>query len=194
MDCTQKLILESERLRLEPLEWTHFDRLLPIALAHPDLLQFSPSVFGSEENLKVYFEDALITREKGIRYPFAIYDKTSESFVGSTSMGFFSPADLRVEIGWTWIDRGVQGSGLNKACKFLLLQYIFEVLQYERLEFRTDGRNIRSQRAMEKIGATFEGELRSHTVLPDGFRRNTRFYSILKSEWPEIRRSIFVEF
>lgn len=187
-------MLESERLRLEPLEWRHFEHLLPIALEHPDLLQFSPSLFGSEENLNAYFEDALISRDKGVRYPFAIYDKATAGFIGSTSMGFFSPVDLRVEIGWTWIDRSVQGSGLNKACKFLLLQYIFEVLKYERLEFRTDARNIRSQRAMEKIGATFEGELRSHTVLPDGFRRNTRFYSILRSEWPEIRRRIFGEF
>lgn len=191
MDFSRDIILETEAVRLEPLADTHYTAFEKIALAQPDLIQYSPFPFGTKETTQHYFSDAYEGRRNGVRYPFAIIHKSSEQFIGSTSIGFVSEKDLRLEIGWTWIDRTLHGSGLNRECKFLLLRYAFEALEFERVEFRTDARNLRSQRAMEKIGATYEGELRSHTVMPDGFRRNTRFYGILKEEWPQIRKSIF---
>ena len=193
MDFTRNIIFETEHVRLEPLCDQHYAAFEEIALAQPDLIQFSPFPFGTKETTQLYFSDAYDGRLRGIRYPFAIIDKATGNFAGSTSIGFVSDLDRRLEIGWTWIDRRLHGSGLNRHCKFLLLKYAFEELQFERVEFRTDARNICSQKAMEKIGAVYEGELRSHTLMPDGYRRNTRFYGILKVEWPNIRKSIFAD-
>ncbi len=169
----------------------HLAVLLPIALAHPQLLQFSPSPFGDEAKLIQYIQIALDARLAKSRYAFAIYDKKGDRYVGSTSYGSVSNHDKRLEIGWTWLDTSVQGTGLNKECKYLLLEYAFELLRFERVEFKTDSRNLQSRRAIEKIGGTYEGELRSHTLLADGFRRNTVYYSILATEWQEIKRTIF---
>lgn len=191
MDFREDVVLETDRVRLEPLSDRYYSDFEAIALQQPDLIQYSPFPFGTVEATQLYFADAKEGREEGIRYPFAIIEKDGGRFIGSTSIGFVSDKDKRLEIGWTWIDRNLHGSGLNRHCKFLLLRFAFEVLKFERVEFRTDARNIRSQKAMEKIGAVYEGELRSHTVMPDGFRRNTRFYGILKEDWPLVRSSIF---
>jgi RimJ/RimL family protein N-acetyltransferase len=191
MDFTRDIELETDLVRLEPLSDRYYAEFEAIALQQPDLIQYSPFPFGTVEATQLYFEDASEGRKKEFRYPFAILEKKTGRFVGSTSFGYVSVKDRRLEIGWTWIDRQLHGSDLNRHCKFLLLRYTFESLDFERVEFRTDARNMRSQKAMEKIGATYEGELRSHTVMPDGFRRNTRFYGILKSEWPKIRATIF---
>lgn len=193
MDFSRDIVLETDAVRLEPLADSHYPVFEKIALAQPDLIQFSPFPFGTVEATQLYFEDAYEGRRKELRYAFAIIDKRTEHFVGTTSIGFVSVKDRRLEIGWTWIERSLQGSGLNRDCKFLLLRFAFETLEFERVEFRTDARNLRSQKAMVKIGAVYEGELRSHTVMPDGFRRNTRFYGILKEEWPRIRSTVFVD-
>ena len=87
-------------------------------------------------------------------------------------------------------DERFQGTGLNKNCKFLMLQYAFEQFAAERVEFRSDSRNAKSRRAMEKLGAKYEGELRSHLLMNDGYRRNTVYYSILKAEWETIKETI----
>ena len=190
-DFEPDIVLENERVRLEPLTEDHLPHLLPIALSQPDLLQYSPSRFGDEESLKSYMGSALIGRALEERYPFVIYDKPTQRYVGSTSFGNVSNANLRLEIGWTWIDQELQRSGLNRANKFLMLRYAFETLAFERVEFKSDSRNEQSRRAMEAIGATYEGTLRSHTLMSDGFRRSTVYYSILKEEWPEINARVF---
>lgn len=176
-------ILESNLVRLEPLDEKHFIALSEIAVLQPQLLQFSPSPFGSVEAMRLYFDDALAARDKGLRSPFAIFNITTQTYVGSTSFGNYSSKDQRVEIGWTWIRSEMQGTGFNGALKQLMLNYAFNEWQLERVEFKIDSRNIRSRKAVEKLGATFEGELRSHTVMTNGFRRNTCFYSILKNEF-----------
>lgn len=191
MNFSETLILENEFLRLEPLQMEHYTHLLPISETYPDLLQYSPSPFGGADNLRAYLEIALEARAQGSRYPFAIFDKGSQTYIGSTSFGNYSKNDARIEIGWTWINRSLQGSGINRKAKELLLTYAFESLALMRVEFKTDFRNKQSRRALEKIGASFEGTLRSNTLMQDGHYRDTCFYSILKSEWPEIKRSIF---
>ena len=191
LDVTKEIILEGERSRLEPLTVDHVPHFVPISEAYPDLLKYSPSPFGSGPAVQAYVDDALASKAKGIRYPFAIFDKEAGKYVGSTSFGAISNEHQRVEIGWTWISKEFQRTGLNRHNKFLMLRYAFETLGFLRVELKTDGRNQQSKTAMEKIGATFEGTLRSHTVMPDGFRRDTTYYSILASEWPEIRRSVF---
>ena len=193
MNFTENIVLENKRVRLEPLSEIHLNELVPITINHPNLLQYSPSPFGTEEFLKENIQKAIKSRVDQQRYPFAIFDKLNNRFIGSTSFGNISIKDKRLEIGWTWIDENLQGTGLNKYCKHLMLSYAFENLSMERVEFKTDNRNIQSKKAIEKIGGMFEGILRSHTLMLDGFRRDTAYYSILKNEWEKNNDAIFKE-
>lgn len=183
--------LENDRVRLEPLSWNHFDVLLPFAIKYPTLLQYSPSRFGSEVALKEYFEYVLGLKEKGTMYPFAIFDKSKNEFAGSTSFLNISNKNQRLEIGATWLGKEFQRTGLNRNCKFLLLKHAFEILDCQRVELKTDQRNKQSKTAILAIGAKYEGCLRSHTLMVDGYRRDTLYFSILKDEWAKIKSSIF---
>jgi len=144
--------------------------------------------------LQLYVETALEDRRNKGRYPFVIINKADGAFAGSTSYGNISVPNQRLEIGWTWLDKQFHGAGLNKNCKFLLLEYAFGELGMERVELKTDSRNWQSRKAIEKIGGIFEGELRSHTLMRDGFRRNSVYYSILKGEWEHLKGTIFKGF
>ena len=185
------IFLEDSKVKLEPLNWSHFDFLLPVTLANPELHKFSPSRYGSEESLRKYFKNALSLKEHALRYPFAIFDKAKGSYAGSTSFGNVSNRDKRLEIGWTWIGSEFKRTGLNRHCKYNLLQYVFEKLDFERVEFKTDDRNEQSKNAIMAIGGKFEGVLRNHTLMFDGHRRDTVYYSILKNEWWTIKKSVF---
>jgi len=123
--------------------------------------------------------------------PFIIFDKKLSRFAGSTRFGNIDKINKVVHIGWTWLGKDFQGSGLNQHIKYLMLQYAFEKLDYERVEFRIDERNIRSRKAVEKIGATLEGILRKDIITKNGVRRNSCCYSIIKKEWPEIKENRF---
>jgi RimJ/RimL family protein N-acetyltransferase len=177
------IILENERVLLRPMTKEDAQNLLQVATEDEKLIQYSPSHIHTAVYLQNYVDTALRLREQHSRYTFTIFDKRSQKFSGSTSFLNISPYDQRLEIGATWIGRQFQKTGLNRNCKFLLLQYAFDTLDYERVEFRTDERNTASRTAIEKIGGRYEGLLRSHTLMPDGFRRNTVCYSILKQEW-----------
>lgn len=194
MNFKEDIILENERVRLSPLGEMHLEKMLPIALQTPDLLQYSPSPFGTKTAMQTYFDIAFQNRKQETRYAFAIFDKQMGRFAGSTSYGNISLKNQRVEIGWTWIAPEFQRTGLNRNCKFLLLRYGFETLNLERIELKTDARNTQSKTAIEAIGGQFEGVLRSNTLMRDGHRRDTVYYSILKAEWPEVKERIFSGF
>jgi RimJ/RimL family protein N-acetyltransferase len=185
------ILLQDKRVTLEPLSRNHFEFLLPVVKANPDLHKFSPSRYGSEESLKIYFENALRQKKQNLRYPFAIFDNLTGTYAGSTSFGTISNRDMRLEIGWTWIGAAFQRTGLNRHNKYIMLKYVFEKLDFERVELKTDDRNEQSKNAILAIGGKFEGILRSHTLMFDGHRRDTAYYSILKSEWEAIKKSIF---
>lgn len=125
------------------------------------------------------------TKDK-IRLAFSIIDKKTGAVVGSTSFGNISFHDKRIEIGWTWIAREYQGKKINDQVKFLMMQYAFETLGFERVEFKTDVLNVYSRNALLRIGATEEGILRSHMLMAHGRRRDTIYYSVLKPEWEKI--------
>jgi RimJ/RimL family protein N-acetyltransferase len=99
-----------------------------------------------------------------------------------------------LEIGATWLAKNYQGTGVNKTCKFLLIRFAFEELNYERVELKTDVLNQQSRKAILKIGAVEEGILRSHILIHDGRRRDTIYYSILKNEWEDVKKNIFAEY
>ena len=120
-----------------------------------------------------------------------IIDKRTNKIAGCTRLAEISWKDERGQIGWTWLGKEFQGTGLNKAVKYLILEYGFDKLDLNRIELKADERNLQSRKAMKSIGATEEGTLRQHMKIHDGYLRNTVFYSFLKSEWEEIKGRFF---
>lgn len=191
--CSKDFILENERARLEPLSDNHFNQLLPIAM-EKELWEFTSADIKNEEDFKRYFNQALAERKEGNSYPFAIYDKQAERYAGCTRYGNISFPHKKLEIGWTWYQPSLQRSGINKACKYLLLSFGFEKLDLNRIELKTSSLNIKSQGAMFKIGAVKEGVMRKHMIAENGTVRDTVYFSFIKDEWPEIKQQIFTEF
>jgi RimJ/RimL family protein N-acetyltransferase len=176
--------LEDDRVVLRPLATTDDEYLLPFALNEPETWQYSHLSAAGTDGLVKYIEDALAARETGKEYPFIVYDKLTETYAGSTRFYDIQVQNLTLQLGYTWYGKDFRGTGLNKHCKFLLLQLAFEELGMQRVEFRADARNERSIAAMKSIGCTVEGILRNHSPLRDGTgRRDTIILSILKSEW-----------
>lgn len=189
----QDLLLENDRALLEPLTEKHFELLLPIAM-HTELWEFTGAKIKSEADFKRYFDTALAEKKAGSSYPFAIFDKLHNQYAGCTRYGNISFPNKRVEIGWTWYHPALQRSGINKACKFLLLCFGFETLGLNRIELKTGTLNFKSQGAMRKIGAIQEGVFRNHMINDDGLVRDTMYFSFIKADWPKIKSDIFKEF
>ncbi len=190
----QEIILEDDRARLEPLTEKHFEALMAIALSNSDIWKFTLANITDENCFRHYFNTALKEQDNKASYPFAMFDKKENRYVGCTRYANISFRDKRLEIGWTWIDPLLQGSGINKHNKFLMLQFAFETLNLNRVELKTAGTNLKSQRAMEKIGAVREGVLRKHSVNDVGVTRDTVYYSFINDDWPRIKETIFKEF
>ena len=182
--------LENEFVKLTLLDLSNYKHLSEIAKTK-DLIYYSPSDISTEEKLKDYVQIAVDGYYHKTTIPFIIYDKTKQAFAGSTRFGLINWHNKVLHIGWTWIGKEFQGSGLNKHIKFLMLQYAFENLGFDKVEFRIDERNIRSRKAVEKLGATLEGILRKDTLMLDGFKRSTCCYGILKEEWLDIKKTVF---
>jgi N-acetyltransferase len=189
----QDIVLQNDRVRLEPLTAAHYEALHDIAF-DAELWRYTSSRILNEEEFTRYMESALNDRAKGVSYPFVVIDRASGKVAGSTRYGNISEENKRMEIGWTWYSRSFQGTGLNKACKFELLRFAFEVMGCVRIELKTSLLNERSRRAIAGIGAKQEGILRSHIINPDGTLRDTVYFSILATEWPEIKQTIFSEY
>lgn len=187
-----EILLENERARLTPLKADDIDELDKVAY-EPSIWQLGMSNIKEQKDLEEYIDIAL--KEKAVKtsYPFLIFDKQTNSVAGSTRYANISFQHKKLEIGWTWIHPKHQGTGLNKACKFLLLQYAFEQLKFNRVELKTDILNQQSQKAMRKIGAKEEGIFRCHSITSSGRIRDTIFFSIINNEWKEIKTSIFKE-
>jgi N-acetyltransferase len=183
----QSVTLSYDHARLEPLTLAHFTDLTRF-IADEALWAYMPcGPLTTPEKLRAWMETAIEEAAKGTGFPFAIVDTASGTAVGSTSLYDISLLHRSLEIGRTWIGKPFQRTAINTECKYLLLQHAFETLDFRRVQLKTDGRNLRSQAAIERIGATREGVLRSHMVLPDGFVRDTVMYSILAPEWPAVR-------
>lgn len=174
--------LENDRVKLALLDLSNYKHLILIA-SQKDLIQYSPSDISTPEKLKNYVAEAVDGYYQKTTIPFIIYDKQTQSYAGSTRFGLINWKNKVLHIGWTWIGKEFQGTGLNTQIKSLMLAYAFETLGFEKVEFRIDERNIRSRKAVEKLGAKLEGILRKDTLMLDGFKRSTCCYGILKDEW-----------
>jgi len=176
------ITLENEYIKLQPLTMENYQHLIPIA-SQKKLVQYSPSDIETPESLKYYVETALKQHQINQSIPFIIYDKKTETYAGCTRFMNISWQHKILEIGSTWIGREFHGSGLNRQMKNIMLNYTFDEMVFEKVEFRIDERNIRSRMAVEKLGAILEGILRENVYLLDGFKRNTCCYGLLREEW-----------
>lgn len=183
-DCNKNYILEDERVLLRPLQQDDFDNLLPFALNEPELWKYSLVSAAGEEGLQNYLDITFKAREEGKEYPFIVFDKKANEYAGSTRFYDIQNELQTVQLGYTWYGKKLQGTGLNKHCKYLLLSFAFEQIGFERFELRADNNNERSIAAMKSIGCKVDGILRSNmpTRTP-GLRRDSIVLSILRDEW-----------
>lgn len=182
-DKEQDYILEDDVVLIRPLQKDDYIHLLPISINEPETWTYSSKSAAGEEPLKTYINEAISKRTIGEEYPFIVFDKKTNRYAGSTRFYDIQVKNDALQLGYTWYGKDFRGTGLNKHCKFLLLQFAFETLKTERVEFRADNRNDRSIAAMKSIGCTVEGIIRSHAPLSDGSRRDSIVLSILKDEW-----------
>jgi RimJ/RimL family protein N-acetyltransferase len=181
------VVLQGQLVRLEPLERRHAADLL-LAAADPDIWLYLPLPQPrSPAQIEELIAEARRDAAKGEQIPFAVVDRTRGRAIGSTRYLEIRPADRALEIGWTWYAKEAQRTAVNTECKFLLLRHAFEALGALRMQFKTDRRNLRSQRAIERIGAVKEGVFRKQRIMPDGYVRDTVYYSILDAEWPAVK-------
>lgn len=178
----QEYILENERVRLNPMHQVDIDKLQVFSEEQPEIWKYSLQPANGLENLKTYMETALVSKKEEKSYPFIVFDKRSQQIAGSTRFYDFQKDQKTVQIGYTWYGKECQGTGVNKQCKMLLLNFAFEELGIERVEFRADARNERSIAAMKSIGCRVEGILRSNCIALEG-RRDSIILSILRDEW-----------
>lgn len=183
MPIPENLTLENERVLLRPLQQDDLQYLAPFAINEPDTWRFSITLVQGEAGMKNYIDTAITGRQEGHSFPFIIFDKQADEYAGCTRYYDMQPANQSLQLGYTWYGQKFQRTGLNRNCKLLLLQYAFEQLKMERVEFRADNNNQRSINAMKAIGCIPEGILRSHMLLPNGTRRDSIILSILKGEW-----------
>jgi RimJ/RimL family protein N-acetyltransferase len=184
--------LETPRVLLRLITPQDYEAFLPLT-KDKDLWRFFPKNLSDEQELKNWMQQSFSEREKGVRMPFAIIDKHTHEMAGSTSYLNISFYDKRLEIGSTWLGTSFIGTGVNREAKFALLSFAFEVMKMERVETKTDNLNERSKAALLKIGMKPEGVLRSHMLMHDNRRRDTIYFSIIKSEWEERKLHFFPE-
>lgn len=190
MESKLSITLENNRVLLRPLALADEAELQVIANEEP-LWVYGLSDLSQPGELKTYIQKAIEDREQGICAVWTIVDKQTNSVAGCTRLAEISWKDERGQIGWTWIGKKFQRSGLNKAMKYLILKYGFETLNLNRIELKADERNLQSRKAILGMGAKEEGVLRQHIKMHNGFLRNTVFYSILKEEWEEVQKRFF---
>lgn len=176
-------ILEDASVLLRPLQLSDVDHLLPFALNEPEIWTYSLISGAGKQNLENYIRVAVEARDTCREIPFIVYDKRKQQYAGSTRFYDIQPGNKTLQLGYTWYGKNFRGTGLNKHCKFLLLDYAFDQLGMERVEFRADERNARSIAAMQSIGCVLEGVLRSNGITSTGDRRSSVILSILKNEW-----------
>ena len=183
------VVLERGGIRLEPLSPEHHDALVAAA-SDGELWNLWFTSVPSPGTAAAYIETALKGQHDGHMLPWAVRDLATNTIVGTTRYhDIVAPVD-RVEIGWTWYASRCQRTHTNTTCKLLLLEHGFDTLGCAVIGLRTDNFNFRSQRAIEALGAKKDGVLRHHMARRDGSVRDSVMYSILKSEWPDVRRHL----
>ena len=180
------VILEGSHVRLEPLSMDHHPAMCEVAL-DDSLWQWTSPRLRTADDVRSYMATAIRAQSAGTALPFATVERDSGRVVGGTRYANISRDDRRVEIGWTFVATAWQRTPINTEAKYLMLRHAFETWHCVRVELKTDVLNQRSRRAIERLGAKQEGILRSHMIMDTGRVRDTVYYSILNTEWPEVK-------
>jgi RimJ/RimL family protein N-acetyltransferase len=185
----QPVALEAGSIRLEPLTSDH-QEALAAAAADGRLWELWFTAIPPAAGMPAYVAEALKGQREGHMLPWVVRDLPSGAIIGSTRYHDIVPAIDRVEIGYTWYAQSRQRTHVNTTCKLLLLRHAFDTLHCQVVGLRTDNFNLRSQRAIEGLGAKKDGVIRHHAARRDGSARDTVMYSILATEWPDVRRHL----
>jgi len=184
------IVLTGKHVRLEPMGEEHVPGLAEIGMGQTfwDFMLYGN--INTIDDMRNWVRDILARAEKGTDLPFVAIQLASGRVAGATRYLNIMPNDRGLEIGGTWYGPEFQRTPVNTECKYLLLCHAFETLGCIRVQLKTDLRNERSQKAIERIGAVKEGVLRNHMILPDGRYRHSVFYSILDTEWPDVKKRL----
>lgn len=184
-DFKEKYVLENDKVVLRPLELSDKEFLKEYAINEPEIWKFNSNGAEGVEKLEKYIANAITQRDNKKEYPFIVFDKVSGKYIGSTRFYAIFLELKTIEIGYTWYSKNYQGTGINKNCKYLLLEFAFEKLNIERVAFAANNKNERSINAMKSIGCVVEGILRNSNIGALGERIDVIRLSILKKEWEE---------
>lgn len=185
------IILQTNKILLRPVEENDYNDFLHLAKQDPTMWEYFSLNLWDENQLNKWMEIAFADRKAETRRPFTIIDKASGKIAGSSSMGNISYHDLRLEIGWSWLAKDFRSTGINRHAKFCMMNHAFEILHFERVEFKTDVLNARARKGLQNVGGIEEGILRSHMTMWNNRRRSSVYYSVLKDEWPVLKQIIF---
>lgn len=178
--------IENDHVRLSPIKIDDIKAFNGLN-RDPSLWSFFPYDLTKDHDFEAWLEKLIQLGKEGKWYAFVVFDKSIEKVAGLTGYLNIDEINLALEIGGTWYGSVFHGTNINPNCKLLMLQYAFENLGFERVELKTDVLNARSRRAIEKLGAKYEGIHRSERIVQNNRRRDTVYYSILKAEWAEIK-------
>jgi len=185
LDFSEKYILENDVVLLRPLEVSDKEVLMEYAINEPEIWKYNINGGNGKENFERYFDKAIQLFEEKKDYPFIVFDKRINKYAGMTRFYDISNEFKRLDIGFTWYGKSFQGTGLNKNCKYLLLELTFDKLKMIRVGFGANSKNEKSIRAMKRIGCKVEGILRNYSKDADGNVIDAIKLSILKNEWDE---------
>jgi N-acetyltransferase len=183
------IYLEGNSISLIPLELKHTELLFE-AIKSPEVWKYTWREVKTMNDLERMLLMAVDEKREAKQIPFIVKDKLTGEVIGTTRIGDIDLENRNVEIGWTWLSPKVWKTKVNTECKFLLLCYCFEELKVLRVQFSISGQNLRSQRAVERIGATKEGTFRKHRIKADGTIHDNVFYSIIESEWETVKERL----
>ncbi|MDL4839438.1 GNAT family N-acetyltransferase [Aquibacillus rhizosphaerae] len=181
--------LVGEKVRIVPMERCHIQGLYENG-NEKMIWSHLPKTIHTENDMKSFVEEALRNKNSGKEFPFVVLLRDNNSIVGSTRFLDISHLNKSLEIGWTWYSPSVWGTHINIECKYVLLKYCFETLKLIRVQLKTDERNVRSQKAIEKIGGVKEGILRNHMIREDGTFRNSVYYSVIQNDWELVKNRL----
>jgi RimJ/RimL family protein N-acetyltransferase len=181
--------LQGHYVRLEPLTSAHHAALCEAGLVE-ELWRWTPQQITTPAEMLAYLDATIAARDKELEYPFVTVDLQSNSVIGSTRFMNIDTKNRRLEIGSTWITPDHQRTPINTEAKYLMLRHAFEHLHCLRVEFKTDVLNMKSRDAILRIGASQEGVFRNHLITQSGRVRDTIWFSIIDTEWPEVKRNL----
>lgn len=182
-------VLEGETIMLIPLNETYFGQLDKLA-EETKIWEFIPADMSTSKKRLAVFANAIKLREEQLHYPFVIKLKPDNTIIGSTRLMEIFPQHKKLEIGWTWLHPDYWATSVNFECKLLLLTFCFEQLKAIRVQLKTDENNKRSRKAIEKIGGQYEGVLRHELIRENGIIRNSAYFSVIDTEWPQIKQQL----